>query len=153
MLVTLVVRVQRDITPFFCFYLLWLCAFALLFNVSGVYIVADLEADYPGVHWYIATLIQVFRNSICDISPPDYTYWTSEGSPRTAMVAWAWFLFFLTEFYLMITLLNFLIAEIGDSYTLVVEEFDKYICDSLCDLNREAAVMFDFLAEVRGEKP
>jgi hypothetical protein len=57
MLLTLVVRVQRDVTPFFCFYLLWLLAFALLFNVTGVYLVADLEEDYPGVHWYLATLI------------------------------------------------------------------------------------------------
>lgn len=116
-LIILIQRIQKETFTFFSFYLIFIMTFALLFNITGVYLVADLESDYPGVHWYIAACIQVFRNSICDINPPDYSYWIENGKvTHSLMVGWAWFLFFFTEFYLMINLLNFVIADMMDTY-------------------------------------
>jgi DNA anti-recombination protein RmuC len=58
-------------------------------------------------------------------------------------VTWAWILFLLNEFFILIVLLNFLIAIISQAYDEVMtkEEIDRY--EARCDLNIEVAIKLD----------
>jgi hypothetical protein len=61
------------------------------------------------------------------------------------MIYWGWFIFLFNEFFMLIVLLNFLIAIISQSYDEVMASqlIDKY--EARCDLNIEIAMQLDFL--------
>jgi hypothetical protein len=93
--------------------------------------------DYDHVDASIALILQNFRNSVGDIAVPTYDYWIPDkdstvGYPlanfQIGMVGWAWMLFLFNEFFILIVLLNFLIAIIGQSYDEVMskQEIDRY---------------------------
>jgi hypothetical protein len=68
------------------------------------------------------------------------------------MAYWGWVLFLFNEFFILIVLLNFLIAIIGQSYDEVMskEEIDRY--NSRCDLNIEVAIILDTIKEWTNNK-
>lgn len=67
------------------------------------------------------------------------------------MTTWGWVLFVFNEFFILIVLLNFLIAIIGQSYDEVMnaKEINTYI--SKCDLNSEIALIQDSIRRHLGQ--
>jgi hypothetical protein len=77
--------------------------------------------DYDGLGFKIRALIQMYRNSIGDISPPKYDlYLDTEknitSSENTLMISMIWLVWFFNQLFILIILLNFLIAIISQSY-------------------------------------
>lgn len=64
------------------------------------------------------------------------------------MCSWGWILFIFNEFFILIILLNFLIAIISQSYDEVMsrEEINRY--QSRCELNGEIALIDDKVKEL-----
>jgi hypothetical protein len=120
-LVQLITTVLFQIGPFIVFLIMWMIVNSLLYNISGVEIYDINDNDYHELHESLALFFQNFRNSVGDISTPTYDYWINaevlnQGDltwTQFLVVGWAWALFLLNEFFILIVLLNFLIAIIG----------------------------------------
>ena len=118
-LVKLVATVIGKVQAFTLFFVMWSTTICLLFDCAGIKIVSE---DYSGIVTAYAFFIQNFRNSIGDINPPSADKWTGENveTEVVGMAYWGWCLFILQEFFMLIILLNFLIAIISQSYEEVM---------------------------------
>ena len=114
LLVQLFLQVLSDVTTFTTFFAGWIVIFAAIFQILGIQF--D-EADYPFLDTFTKYLLYSYRNSIGDISPPLYDFWSSrvEESPTIAhsMISVVWFAWLANQFIMLITLLNFLITIMG----------------------------------------
>ena len=84
------------------------------------------DEEYPNVDEYIFFAFQIFRNSIGDLAVPDYTFWSNriaqEDTNKLAyiMIGYSWALWMVLIVFMLIVLLNFLIAIISQSYDSVM---------------------------------
>lgn len=113
--------------------------FALLSQVIGF---GMDTSDFPGVNTWMQFVLRIFRNSIGDIQPPKYDFWTNskENYPFVSevMITLVWFLWFCNMFLNMIILLNFLIVVISQSYDKVLLKAQSLSYASKCDFIGEA---------------
>ena len=86
----------------------------------------DVHNDYIVVHQGLVTLLQVFRTSISDLQPPQYSYW--QARYELGDLYWAQFMIYLIWLLwigqivlIVICMFNFLIAIVSDSYNFVME--------------------------------
>lgn len=71
-LVSLVKKCISDVIPFMFFFVMWILLFSFLFQLVGLEINLD---DYEGFNVYSTYLMYTYRNSIGDLSTPEYNYW------------------------------------------------------------------------------
>lgn len=159
-LVKLIKEVLLQVGPFTIFFVIWMGLMSLIFKVTGITL-TEGSSDYPNVENNFAEFIQNFRNSIGDITTPQHSFWFPaaidglKGPVKTyasgqvsglsmSMAYWGWALFLFHEFFILICLLNFLIAIISQAYDEVMssQEIDMY--RSRCDLNQEVCVLVDY---------
>ena len=110
-----------DMLPFTVKLGVTIAFFAFLRYLVGI----DVDGtDYPHMTFPSQQFIQTYRNSIGDIAPPDYAFWSDMRleHPHIAYFgcAGAWFIWFMNQFIVLIMLLNFLIAIISQSYDNVM---------------------------------
>lgn len=115
-LVMLLQNVIVDLKEFLFLYLLVLLLNQFLNTINGIQSAKKCgpgkdEDTYCKLSYASAVFIQTFRNSLGDIETPNYGDEESENQ-----VAWAWMIFIFSEFFLIIILLNFLIAKVTASY-------------------------------------
>ena len=90
----------------------------------------DTEGEeYKSMSRTFSSCIKIFRNSIGDISPVSLTRWKSEninGDPMLSKLATGivWSFWFINVFTMTIVLLNFVIAEVGNTYNDIKESGD-----------------------------
>ena len=73
--INLIMQAIKDTGPFLFFFVSWIACFCLLMLIAGWEL--DVQ-DYPGVNYYVAYIIQTYRNSIGDITPPSYSFWIAK---------------------------------------------------------------------------
>ena len=63
----------RDISVFLVFLITWILLYTMILDMMG----ANFDGkDYPDLNTIAITLLQMYRNSIGDISAPLYTRWS-----------------------------------------------------------------------------
>ena len=122
------IQVIYDVSSFIIFFMAWILFYSIIYRVMGIKFGGD---DYPGINDNAIYPIQIFRNSLGDIAAPDYSYWThGNNSPShdlldlyasNSMYWLVWVMFVMTQLFLLIILLNFLIAIISTSYKDVMD--------------------------------
>lgn len=142
--VQLVLACCNDVKIFLIFFITWVMIFSVLFQVSGTTFESKDYKTLPILAFYL----QTYRNSIGDISPPEYDYWEfihalkTKGRPQyfdypQIMIYFIWLLWFENQFFNLIILLNFLIAIVGQSYERVMSESLIYQYSHKAELNCE----------------
>jgi len=129
------VQVFSDIKPFLLIFFLLIYTFSLITFALD----ADFNNDdYPGLPKVLYTFIRIFRNSIGDIEVPLYKNWLNKSiNPETneevinsitlaqGISIFIIYLYWILNIFIMvIILLNFLIAEVGETFAHVNEEAD-----------------------------
>lgn len=118
---TLIVQVLIECFKFTFFFVCWLTLFSLLNRTAGVEV--DV-GDYKNLNVYVYYFIQLFRSTIGDIKIPVNQFWDDNLSEHpnisSMMIAWAWLLWATSQYFMMIILLNFLIAIISQTYDAVI---------------------------------
>lgn len=129
------VQVFSDIKPFLLIFFLLIYTFSLITFALD----ADFNNDdYPGLPKVLYTFIRIFRNSIGDIEVPLYENWLNKSiNPETneevinsitlaqGISIFIIYLYWILNIFIMvIILLNFLIAEVGETFAHVNEEAD-----------------------------
>ena len=95
----------------------------------------------------VGNFYSVFRNSIGDPNPPNTSVWVKkdiEGSnlPQIMIfICWAFWL--INKFYMLIILLNFLIAIIGQSYDSVLGRLTIVRTLQKCEMNIEKMIFIE----------
>ena len=150
-IVKLTIVVFYDVTSFTIFMIFWITIFVLLYMIAGVKLFDENDDGYvySVLTLPVALWIQSFRNSLGDISEPTYEYWSN--NPDAHVVAsqifshWAWILFFIHEFFILICLFNFLVAIVSQSYDSIMDNQVRETTMSKIFLNNEAAIILDTL--------
>lgn len=122
LLVDLVAQALSDAVPFTVFLIMWIILFTILFRILGFEIDGG---DYSSLAESGIYLAQTYRNSIGDIAVPSYSFWESQKEfpdIQNKMIIIIWFTWLMNQFFLTIILLNFLIAILAESFTVVMEE-------------------------------
>jgi hypothetical protein len=123
-LIALLDACLRDIAGFLAFMMLFVVTISAFYKLVG----ARFDATgYSGVSDVVVYIMQTTRNAIGDISTPQYAYWMNsfDHNPYFSqlMIGIIWLIFYVFNIViLLIVLLNFLIAIVGDSYQYVVQE-------------------------------
>ena len=138
--VQLVSQVWVDSGSFLAFYFLWLFFFAIFKALLGNEI--DLD-DYPGLHFTVAAMLIEYRNSVGDIMPPTYSFWSQDLAGSRVMVGLNQFNFISFQVFMNVILLNFLIAIISQSYEQVMDQQELHIYKQKAELIWETAVIFN----------
>lgn len=116
-------QVFLDITSFTIFLFFWMGVFLFLYIIAGFDV--GSEDDYPNVLKEFAMAIQVYRNSWGDVTAPTYEHWTGNDelseAGKSFFTAYSWILFSIHEFFMVIVLLNFLIAIVSQSYDSIMD--------------------------------
>ena len=107
-----------DMKQFIVFLISWILFFTAFYQILGV---EFDNGDYQDLNPILIIFLQTFRNSIGDISTPQYPIWSSYASSDDpyhvfqgySMMAIIWIFWFFHEFIILIILLNFLIAIIS----------------------------------------
>lgn len=138
MLCQLLYQCLVDLFAFMIFFVAWLFLFSFLYKISGSGVSQD---DYPHVTPYIYYVIVIMRNSIGDEQMPTYDFWANRiGSDpvlANTMIGYAWVLWFMQAFFMLIILLNFLIAIVSQSYDSVIASQMQVNYQTKCDQNIE----------------
>ena len=115
-------------------FLLWVVWTSFIFKILGAELENDYDAggsfghgaDYQNLIWWFAYTIQNFRNAIGDFQMPFYKFWAASAnlnieSGPLFMIYIIYIFWILTTIGLQITMLNFLIAFISESYEIVLD--------------------------------
>lgn len=105
---------------FIVYFIIWIAWFGVLFDMNGANFV-DQTDDYPDVNGYLKQFMQIFRNAVGDVQPPTYEEWT-QNIPSTFMIAYVWILFSVFLIIMNVTLVNFLIAIVSETYEHVMDK-------------------------------
>lgn len=137
-------QVFYDVSAFTVFLIFWVLVFLFLFIIAGF---TFDTGDYDYTLREVSMLLQIYRNSFGDISTPQYDMWTENEHlshvGKCLYVLWAWVLFSIHEFFILIVLLNFLIAIVSQSYDSIMDNEQMETTMSKIYLNNEAAIIFD----------
>ena len=114
--------------------------------------------DIPLIKWNVECIwMESFRLSIGDVSAPKYTFWENnlEDSPFTSyfMICLIWIVWLLEIFFVLIVLLNFLIAIISQSYEEVMLKSLQNKYHHRAQLNRECRMTLSLLRLDRSLSP
>jgi hypothetical protein len=107
----------------------------MIFTVTGCFFA---NGDYPGLEGSFATFIQLFRLSVGDTQIPEYPAWSAlKEKPEHEnvgqfMITYIWIVFMFEQFVLQITMLNFLIAIVSQSYDNVLNLGQQLYFESKC---------------------
>ena len=124
----MIMQVILDIIPFLIVFLIYIIFFTL------VVVTLDAEVDnedYPNIHPVLAISIQIFRNSIGDISAFKYERWAPDGETKFLShnlgILLIWFFWFYDILIMLVILLNFLIAEVSQTYDRVESQGSIFV--------------------------
>jgi hypothetical protein len=115
-LVQMILSVFVDLIPFLTIFLMFNLLFVL---VSLIMEVNQANSDYDGVNYYLQAMIGEFRMSIGDINLNGVGPWKQDEVQNDMAVFVIWAFRLANIFIMMIILLNFLIAEVSQTYDKV----------------------------------
>lgn len=122
-MVFLITHVIRDISYFLVLFNFNICLLVLMTYVIGVNISEkDIKDDYESINKMVMFAIMIYRNTIGDIQTPNYDYWSDKErmAKNPFMCQWMiyiiWIVWALNIMFMLIVLLNFLIATISSAF-------------------------------------
>lgn len=128
-IVTMVISVVSDLRYFITFYIILITFFSQLFNIVS----RNQSPEYSHLAWYIGNWIAVFRLALGDF---DFTLLESAKLTKTHILFWC--IWTLMVLFTALIFLNFIIAEVGNSYARVKENIFSYIYKERAKLISEA---------------
>jgi len=128
-IVTMVISVVFDLRYFISFFVILITFFSMLFNV----VARNESPEYSKLTWYIGNWLAVFRLSLGDF---DFTLLESSKLTKTHILFWA--IWLLMVLFTSLIFLNFIIAEVSNSYSRVRENVFAFIYKERAKLISEA---------------
>ena len=135
-LVQMITQVFKDLSAFMTIFMLNVYIFAMVYFVMGVKFESP---EYKDMLTTFSGFIQVFRNSIGDIIPVELESWSIERTNDSLLTIVAtgivWAFWFINIFTMTIVFLNFVIAEVSNTYTEVKESGTLFLYQKKAEMN------------------
>jgi len=131
---TLITNVVIDLKFFIFLFSMMVTQSTLMYSMIGVSIY-DKKDDFENqtnISPYAMQLINAFRNSIGDITMPKFP-----SKKSSVLLSYTYLLFVTLQFFMLVILLNFLIAQVSQSYDNVMGKEELYIYLMKAEFNRE----------------
>jgi hypothetical protein len=132
----MITQVFKDLSAFMTIFMLNVYIFAMVYFVMGVEIENE---EYKDMYTTFSGFIQVFRNSIGDIVPVKLDAWNVSKTNDSVLSAMAhgivWIFWFINIFTMTIVFLNFVIAEVGNTYNEVRESGTLFLYQKKAEMN------------------
>lgn len=153
-LVQMIMYCVRDLFPFMVAYFTLVLIFSICFTVLGTEIDAEVVdagtkdwvdgvfLDYEQSEFQLMVL-QVFRTSIGELSMPRYEGIKKDPDSyfKTLNIALIWTAWFLQSFFMLVVMMNFLIAVISETYQKISAQRKIIDYRNKSELNEEAFIM------------
>ena len=151
-----------DIVPFMIVFM-WLVFILSLFwvvfdvrpcddELSGFKCTGE-DDDYVNLNRFLALFISTFRQSTGDLQPPNYGTWVDiqENDEKTGYIAiiLIWAVWVGNIVFTLIMMLNFLIAEVGNTYNRVVGLGQKNHYRQAASVNKKYFLFFYFCRNLK----
>jgi len=134
---------RDDVKTFTVFFIGWLLFFSFLYQTIGI----EVEGlDNLNFNRQFSYFLRIFRNSVGDLDAPSMPYWETHADNEDTitgsqvMIHYGWFIWLLNVFVMVIVLLNFLIAIIGQSYDTVMGTSVEFKAKQRCDMAIETRI-------------
>jgi len=142
-LIQMILTVFIDLFPFLTIFVVLVFFFSLVMVITD----ADFERDdYSKVDRFICLFLQVFRNSVGDIGAVRYKHWLDAEQAGETTKGYAmliiWFFWVVNIFIMLIVMLNFLIAEVSQTYDKVKGQGKMLLYQKKAELNLLACKIF-----------
>ena len=137
----MILQVFVDLMPF----IIILMVTVFFFSMVNVVMDAGFDrGDYPKVQKFLVIFLQNFRLSLGDISALEYdnSWGKADASLRYYAIIIIWFFWVLNIFFMMIVLMNFLIAEVSQTYDKVKSDGKMLLYQKKAELNLLAFKIF-----------
>ena len=165
----MIISVFTDLVPFFVIFAVFVLLFSLVIEIMGADIsdYGDNGAVYIGLPKFAKIMIQIFRNSIGDIAIVDYGVWNPRenqiidpddpncdypDAEQGVALAVLWVCWFVNIFLMLIIILNFLIAEVSQTYDRVKGSGKMFLYQKKCEINWNAYVYRKMFGYEAGDK-
>lgn len=152
-LVQIILKCCIDLVPFVVSYLVFLLIFTLSF------LVLHMEVDGENqTMQHIGTIakmyIETFRSSIGEVGLPTYTKLleTPESFMRDVDQFLIWALWFIQVFFMLVIMLNFLIAVLQQTYTEVMKDQQIILYQQRAELNEECNDLLSLFVKLKKYK-
>ena len=152
-LVQMVLLCVLDLIPFIISYVIFLVIFTICFVVLKMEIDPEV-ADAQGMNYTQKMFLQVFRTAIGELGMPVYTEILAKEDQlfKSINITLIWVTWFFQTFFMLIIMLNFLIAVITSTYERVMN-YQKIISyQHKAELNYETFALMSFFGELEEYK-
>jgi hypothetical protein len=112
----MVILTIKDLMPFFASFMISMIFFAICFFVLNAEIDPEIEQSQgPLLSFFGLTCLQVYRISIGEIGTPKYDALNARPDSffKDTNIILIWFTWYINTFFMIVILLNFLIAVIS----------------------------------------
>lgn len=148
LILSLISQCFRDVSFFSIFLFFWIFIFGCWYQILGV----DAQTkDFPMVNKFLVFFLENFKNAVANLDSPELGFWEKQtGNPTvsTVMVYACWLIWMLNQFFILVILLNFLIAIICQSYDEVLSKQIVTKYTKKCELNRECRLLLKTLGSL-----
>ena len=118
--VTMIYRVVVDLQSFLFFYFLLMVFLSIILDVL---IMTNPDSDYQSVGPFIGNILSLMRISLGDF---DFTELQNNSlTPNEHILFWV--MWILMVFFSLLIFLNFIIAEVSNSYSVVKEDIQALV--------------------------
>lgn len=138
-LVQMVISVLHSLIPFTVVYII----LVLIFSICNVVLRLDIDAEVDEAQqltYFQKTVLQTFRTGLGELGVPSFQTVMKQPDTtfRSINIYLIWILWFCTVFFLMIFMINFLIAVITSAYQRVMNYQKLISFKHKADLNYES---------------
>lgn len=131
-IVTMIKSVIVDLRVFLTFYLIMIVSLSMMFDV----IARNDSTEYKLIGYSFGNVLSTMRLSLGDF---DFSLINDEPLTKTHILFWSMWIFVVL--FSSLIFLNFVIAEVGNSYSKVKENVDKQIYRERAQLISESDVL------------
>ena len=148
-LVKMLTQVFKDLYPFMTIFMLNVYVFAMVDFVME----NETEGEeYKNMLRTFGSFIKIFRNSIGDISAVKLNHWSQENIEGDLMLSRlatgiVWSFWFINVFTMTIVLLNFVIAEVGNTYNDIKSSGNIFLYQQKAEMNFVASNISSFFGK------
>ena len=148
-----VIMVQRsfiDLIPFIMSYLFFQCFWATVFAVLKVEIDGEV-ASAVGLGYFGSLFLMVWRNSTGKLGLQSYS--GLNAMPKSALlyvnIELIWFAYFAQIIFMLVIMLNFIIAIIDQTYVAVNKNRNIFVYMNKAELNEEYYQLAKYFKELK----
>jgi hypothetical protein len=139
-----------DLIPFITFYMIFLFMFSITFVVLNME-VDDANNESKHIGFFEKMLLETFRSAIGEVGLPKYSAILEKPDSycKSLNIALIWIIWYLQVFFMLVIMLNFLIAVLQQTYNRVMNYQKIIMYQQRAELNEECYNLLSIFLRIK----